>query len=218
MNNRVVKNASWIIVCKIAQSLLSFVIGLFTARYLGPSNFGLISYAASIVAFFLPIMQLGFKSTLVQEFLDSPEEEGKALGTSLIFSIASALACVVGVVSFSFVANHDEPETILVCFLYSLTLVFQASEMTQYWFQAKLLSKYPSIVSLVAYGAISAYKIYILAVGKSITWFAVTHVIEAFLVSALLIGIYLKRGQKLSFSFSFGMKMLSRSKHYISAG
>ena len=37
---KVFNNAKWIIVCKIAQSLLQFVVGMLCARYLGPSNYG----------------------------------------------------------------------------------------------------------------------------------------------------------------------------------
>ena len=66
MNNKVIKNASWMIGCKIAQSVISLIIGMLTARYLGPSNYGLISYAASIAVFLLPLMQLGLIKTLVQ--------------------------------------------------------------------------------------------------------------------------------------------------------
>ena len=40
---QVVKNASWIIVCKVMQSILQLVIGMISARYLGPDNYGLIS-------------------------------------------------------------------------------------------------------------------------------------------------------------------------------
>ena len=49
--NRVVKNASWIIGIQIVKSLLGLVISMLTARFLGPSNFGLINYAAAIGAF-----------------------------------------------------------------------------------------------------------------------------------------------------------------------
>lgn len=219
MEKRVVKNASWIIGCKIIQSALTFLIGMFTARYLGPSNYGLISYAASVVAFFVPIMQLGLSSTLVQEFIASPEREGKILGTSLVLNVVSALACVIGVTAFSHIANPNEYETTVVCFLYSLTLIFQASEMTQYWFQAKLKSKYPSLAALVAYVIVSVYKIYLLVSGKSIRWFAVTHVIETFVISVLLIVIYIRvGGKKLGCSLKLGGEMLSRSKYYILAG
>lgn len=63
--NRVVKNASWIIGIQIVKSLLGLVISMLTARFLGPSNFGLINYAASIVAFVTPIMYLGDRKSVV---------------------------------------------------------------------------------------------------------------------------------------------------------
>lgn len=201
------------------QSLLNLIIGMITARYLGPSNYGLISYAASVTAFFIPLMRLGLTSTLVQEFVEAPEREGKVLGTSLVMCITSSVLSIVGVLSFCNIAHTGEKETIFVCFLHSLTLLFQASEMTHYWFQAKLLSKYPSLAGLGAYITISIYKIYVLASGKSIYWFAITHVIEAFVISVALIIIYIRiSSQKLSFSFALAKKMLSRSKYYIISG
>lgn len=218
MANRVLKNASWIVGCKIVQSIITFLIGMLTARYLGPSNYGLISYASSVVAFALPIMQLGFNSTLVQEFIEKPEKEGKILGTCLTLNILSAIASIVGVTSFAYIANPDETETVIVCFLYSLTLLFQAVEMTQFWFQAKLLSKYPSIVALIAYVVVAVYKIYILVSGKSIRWFAVSHVIEVFVIAILLIVLFKKLSkQKLSFSWELGKQMFNRSKYYITS-
>lgn len=217
--NKVLKNASWIIICKIMQSVINLFIGMITARYLGPSNYGLISYAAAIAAFFLPLMRLGLTSTLVQEFVSRPKDEGRVLGTSLIMNIASGILSVVGIFSFCMVAHAGEKETVLVCVLYSFTLLFQAAEMTQYWFQAKLLSKYPSIVSLVAYVVVSAYKIYVLATGKSIYWFAVTHVIEAFIIAVALLVLYRKVSiQRLGFSFSLAKQMLTKSKYYIISG
>ena len=61
INNKVFKNASWIIFCKIVQAVLNLVVTMLSARYLGPSGYGLINYAASVVAFVTPIMQLGVK-------------------------------------------------------------------------------------------------------------------------------------------------------------
>lgn len=216
MNNSVFKNASWIIGCKIVQSLLNLVIGLITARYLGPSNYGVISYVASVVAFAMPIMQLGLRHTLVKEFVRSPEREGVILGTSLVLNIISAVFCMAGSISFVMFANAGETETILVCALYSLTLLFNATEMTQYWFQSKLLSKYPSIAALVAYIVVALYKIYLLVTGKSVVWFAFSNVIDYFLVSVILIVIYKKvGGQRLLVDWRVGKDLLSASKYYI---
>jgi len=96
-NKKTVQNAKWIIGCKLFQSLLQLLVGMLSARYLGPSNYGLISYAASVVAFVVPVMQLGMRSTLVQEYVVSPEKEGKILGTSLVLNLVSGVACIVAV-------------------------------------------------------------------------------------------------------------------------
>lgn len=216
MKNSVFKNAAWIIGCKIAQSFINLVIGLLTARYLGPSNYGIITYVSSIVAFAMPLMQLGLKQTLVKEFVQAPEREGEILGTALIINIISSIACMAGSVVFVAVADPGEKETILICALYSLTLLFQATEMTQYWFQSKLLSKYPSIATLCAYVAVAVYKLYLLVTQKSVVWFAISNVLDYFLVSLILMVIYRKvGGQRLRLDWRLGRQMLARSKYYI---
>jgi O-antigen/teichoic acid export membrane protein len=215
-NNKIIKNATWIIACKIVQSILSFIIGTLTVRYLGPTNYGVITYAASVISFLLPIMQLGLKNTLVKEFIRNPNKEGEILGTALIINIISSLFSMAGAITFVSIANAGERETIIVCALYSLVLLFQATEMTVYWFQAKLLSKYPSIATLIAYVVVAIYKVYLLVTGKSVVWFALSYVLDFFLISIILLVIYKKLSdKKLSINWSIGRQMLSRSKYYI---
>ena len=52
LKNATVKNASWLIMGKVAQMAISLIVGVLTARYLGPSNYGLINYASAYTAFF----------------------------------------------------------------------------------------------------------------------------------------------------------------------
>lgn len=216
LKNKTVKNASWIIACRIAKAVCSVIITMLTARYLGPSSFGVINYAASIVTFFVPIMQLGIDAVMVYELTNSPEEEGKIVGTSIVLNFVSAILCMIGVFAFTFVFNHNEPETILVCLLYSILLIFQAVEIVQYWFQYKLLSKYVSISMLAAYFAVSLYKAILLITDKSVYWFAVSHAIDYLIVSVALIVTYIKlHGQKFGFSFSVAKRLLSKGKYYI---
>ena len=214
--NKVAKNAVWIIGGKVAQSVLALIINMLTARYLGPSNFGLITYASSLVAFVLPIMQIGFSNVLVQEIVNKPDDEGKILGTAMFLSLLSSIFCIIGVTSFAFVVNPDEPETIVVCLLYSLILLFQALDHIEYWYQAKLLSKYTSTVSLVAYLTVAAYKIYLLVTAKNVYWFALSNALDYALISIGGIVLYQKLGgRKLEFSWKLGKDMFAKSKHYI---
>ncbi|MBO5240264.1 MAG: flippase [Clostridia bacterium] len=216
IKNRMLKNAYWIIACKILQSILNLFVGVISARYLGPANYGIIAYASSIIAFALPLMQLGLQSILVQEITHDNENEGKIMGSALTLSIFSSLLCMIGVIGFTFFANREDSTTVIVCAIYSISIFFQAAEMIIYWFQAKLLSKYSSIIILLAYVAVMSYKIYLLATGKNLYWFAFTPVINGFLVALGLVVVYLKKGaQKLSFSLSYAKKLFSKSKFFI---
>lgn len=220
MNTKsVFQNAKWIVACRIAQSAIQLVIGMISARYLGPSNYGLINYAASIVAFALPLMRLGFNATLVHELIEAPKKEGEILGTSLLLNFLSSLLCILGVTAFVTVVNAGDNTTILVCILYSISLIFSALEMIQYWFQYKLKSKYSSVVMLIAYVLASLYKVFLLLTGKSVYWFALVNCFDYAIISLLLLAIYFKIGKaRLSFSFSLAKAMLSKSKHYILSG
>ena len=214
--NKVIRNASWIIICRVVQAVLALIISMITARYLGPSNFGLLNYAISLVAFVLPVMRLGLSSILVQEFVSEPEKEGETLGTSLLLSFVSSLVCVAGVNFFVSLTNAGEKDTILVCALYSTVLVFQVFEMINYWFQARLMAKYSSIVALIAYSVVSIYKIYLLVTQKSIYWFSVANTLDYLIIAIGLFILYKKKGdQKLSFNSARAKRMLSISKYYI---
>ena len=218
LKNKVFKNASWIIGCKIVQAVLALIVTMLMSRYMGPSNYGVISYAASMVAFVVPVMQLGFRNTLVQEFVNSPDEEGKILGTALGMNVVASFACIVGIISFVSIANRGETVTIVVCGIYSINLIFQALEMAQYWFQAKLISKYTSVSMLIGYIAISAFQFYLMGTGKSIYWFAVAASVDYVVIAILLLTIYRKKGgQPLSFSWQKGKEMFAKSRYYIIA-
>lgn len=215
-DNKMLNNAKWIILCKIIQSVIQLFVGMLSARYLGPSNYGLINYAASIVAFAMPLMRLGLSGILVREYVENPDTEGQILGTSMTMNLVSAIACIIGVTTFTAVADSGETTTILVCVLYSMSLLCQAGEMIQYWFQAKLLSKYSSLAMLGSYIAVSVYKIYLLVAAKSVCWFALSHAVEYGVAALLMMVAYRKNnGQKLSFSLSVAGKMFARSKYYM---
>lgn len=216
--NRVINNAKWIIACKIAQSLLQLVIGMLSARYLGPANYGLINYARSVVSFVVPLMQLGLNATIAKELIDSPEKEGEIMGTSLFMALASGTVCVMLVSGFVSITNRGQTQTLLVCLLYSLSLVFQAIELIQYWFHSKLRAKYPSLMMLCAYVVVSIYKIYLLVSAKGIYWFALVNSIEYGIIGISLLVIYHgQASQKLRFSFVTAKQLFSRSRYYILA-
>lgn len=218
MKEKMIRNAKWIMLCKGAQALLQLVVGLLCARYLGPSNYGLLSYAKSAVAFALPVMQLGLDETLVREQTERKTRQGEVLGTALLLRLLSGAACAGMVCAFVAVRNPREPVTLAVTALYSLSLLFRAGEVIGLWFQSGLRSKIPEAIALGAYGLISAFRIFLLHAGKSVLWFALAGALEFGLVSALLLIAYKSCcSQRLRFSWNAAKQLLGRSCYYVLA-
>ena len=192
--NKVVKNAGWIIAGKVANKLLAFVVGVFAARYLGPGNYGLINYAAAYATFFASLCTLGINSILVKNFVDHPEQEGETIGTTLLLRAVSSLFSALAIVGIVSVVDKGEPLTVAVVALYSIGLVFQVFDTLNYWFQSRLQSKYSAIAELVSYAAMSAYKIILLALGKSVEWFAVASALDYIVLAVFLLIAYFRNG------------------------
>ena len=189
---------------------------MITARYLGVSDFGVINYAAGLVAFVVPIMKLGIDSVLVHQIVEKPDAEGEIVGTSIVLNLISAFLCILGIGAFVCIANRGEEETIIVCVIYSVLLVFQAVEMLQYWFQAKLMSKYSSMAMLFAYIIVAASQILMIVFKVNIYWFALSYSIDYLFISLILLIAYAKKGtQKFKFSFKRAKELFSISKYYI---
>lgn len=216
MNKKVLTNFSWLVGCHIVQSILSLLVSMAAARYLGPTNYGLVNYAASLTAFVLPIVQLGLNSTLVQQINEHPEKEGETIGSAVGSSILSSILCIFSILCFVLIVNQGEEDTLVVCALYSVSLVFQSTQMIQYWFQAKLMSKYIAVTSVGARVIVAAYRIILLVTGKSVYWFAVANAVDYLFISAILFRCYGRLGgKKFRFSWQRLSELLNQSKYYI---
>ena len=219
MKSKEVKNAGWLIIGKIIQMGINFFVGILTARYLGPSNYGLINYAAAYVAFFFSVCTLGINSIVVKEFIDNPSKEGEILGTSLSLRGISSVFSAITIVAISFVLDSNEPITKIVVALYTISLVFQIFDMFNYWFQSRLQAKYTAIASLIAYSITAIYKIILLATNQPVTLFALSTSVDYISIALILFYFYKKEGgKKLSFSFKYGKSLLKKSYHFILPG
>ena len=216
VKNKTVVNAGWLIGGKIVQMLISFFVGLFTARYLGPSNYGLIGYAGAYTAFFMCFCTLGINSVLVKEFVDNPGQEGKIIGTSLGLRAISSFFSAIIIFIIVFIIDAGEKETIAVVILSSAGLIFNIFDTFNYWFQSRLQSKVTAKATLLAYIVSAAYKVYLMISGKSVVYFALTSCLDHFCLAVVLLIEYRKNhGGKLSFSIKYGKYILGKSCHFI---
>lgn len=217
--NKVLSNISWILLGRIIYLVLNFIVTLISARYLGPSDYGLIGYAAAYTTFFASICNLGINSIILKEFIDNPNEEGKIIGTTIFLKFLSCIFSFVIINGLCFIVDRNEFDTKIVVLLYSVSIFFQIFETFKYRFQSKLQSKYSEIATTIAYVFMALYKIALLMLNKGVKWFAISNSIELFIVAILLYLIYKKKdGKKLSIDFKYGKKILKLSYHFIISG
>ena len=213
------KNASWIIAGRIIQMILSFVISIFTARYLGPSNYGLINYATAFVAFFTAFCTLGINSVIIKNFSDNPTEEGETIGTTLVLRFVSSVISWISITLLVYIIDAKDGYTVGVSFLCSAALVFQVFDTIDYWFQSKYESKKVAIATLIAYIATSIYKIVLLVLEKNVLWFAFATSVDYICYGLIIIYFYkINNGPHLSISINKAKELLSKSYHYILSG
>lgn len=219
LRNREAKNAGWLIAGKVIQMLLSLLVGVWTARYLGPGDYGTINYANSYVSFFMAFSTLGINAVIVKEFDDIPQKSGETLGTAITMRIVSSFLSALLIVGIVAIVDFNEPMTIIVAVLCSLSLLFHVLDTFNYWFQYQYKSYVTAIATLIAYIATSSYRIVLLATGKSMIWFATAMSVDYMVLGGVLYIAYLKHdGPPLSFSWSTGKNILEKSYHYILSG
>ena len=216
LHNKEAKNASWLICGRVVQMVLSLFVGILTARYLGPGNYGLISYAQGFVTFFSAFCNLGLNSVIIKDFIDHPDEQGTAIGSVLLTRAVSSILSAISIFFIVSIIDSDEPSTIFIVVLCSLGLFFNIFETFNYWFQNRYQSKISSIATLVSYILTSLYKIVLLVQKKSIFWFAFSTSIDYIFIAIFLYLCYRKyNGPKLKFSSQKARDLLSVSYNYI---
>lgn len=172
MKNRFLKNTSWILAGQIIKLILSFVIGILTVRFLGPSNYGVLNYVKSYVTFFTAVIGLGLNGVIIYEFVNNKDQDGKILGTAI------TLRFILGVISTALlygtvqIVDKGDHLIMVVTALQSIQLPFLCLDTINYWYQYQLKSKYSVIAQTLAYVVMSGYKVYLLVAQKGVAWFA----------------------------------------------
>jgi len=216
MQNRVVKNASWMIAEQAVQMIISFVIGMLTVRYLGPSNYGVINYCNAYTAFFTAIAGLGIEAIVVKELIARPEEQGEIIGSSIFMRLLAGLFSMVSIFIILFFVDKGDPVILKVALLQSSVLVFKAFEIIDFWFQSKLQSKYASILKSISYVLVAAYKVFILVTHKSVEWFAFSVSLDFLIIAVLLTIAYFRHGgAAFKLSKKISKILISQGYHYI---
>lgn len=209
----------WLLGGKIVNMILSFFVSLATARYLGPDNFGSINYVAAYVSFFSSITSLGLSVIVIKEISMGKEDDNEVIWTGILMRFLTAVFSTIAVIALVSITDKSDPLMVKIAILESIAILASAFDTFMYWFQGKLLGKYTSIASVVAYIGMSLYRIYLLANNADILWFAFATSVDTLLLSLILMLCYVREnGFHPKVSVRLGKSLMKQSYHYMISG
>jgi len=203
--NKYFKNTGWIFIAKMVTFLVSFFTLALVARYLGPENYGKISYAQSFVGIFSIFATLGIDQILYRDLIAHPEKEREILGTAfmakLVFGSLTLLATCVS----AWYLNDDIILTWLIGII-ALTFIFQPFGILSLLFQSRVAAKYSSYVAILISVVIPAAKLLVIFLGQGILFFAAIIVLEALINMLCILYFYVSvfKGNPFSWQYSYG--------------
>ncbi len=219
LKGRFFRNAGWIIGERIYQMGISLFVGLWTARYLGPTNYGVLNYVAAFVSFALPIVGLGLEGVLVKKYIDFPHKSGMYLGTAILMKFVASVMTSFLIVYAVSLFNIGDTEKTVVAVMESVALLFRSAEPIEFWYQAKLQSRYTSIIKMTSYTVMSAYRIILMLIGASVVWFALAMSVDMIIIAMLYAYLYIKQKQpEMSVDWKCARELIGESYHFIISG
>ena len=211
---QVVGNVSWLFAERILTMVITFAVGVYTIRYLGSENFGILSYSISFVSLFGSVSTLGLKAIVVRDIVREESATKEILGTVLLLRlIGSAIAIATIAVAIFYL--ESKPQVRLLTIIISGQLMFTAVDSTiELWFESQVLAGKAGIVKVAQLMFTSATRLLLIWRKFPVIAFAWTLLATSVFKAIGMVWIYLQQGKSIKdwqVNLRRGQKMLSDS-------
>ena len=173
---------------------MGFFVGVWIVRYLGPEQFGLLSFAIAFTGMFGAFAALGLQGIVVRDIVRNPNCAPETLGTTAILQlIVGVAAYLIVLVAIVYLRPDDSIARTIVAILGS-TMLLKASEISVYWFESKVLSKYNVWVQNGVFLVFATVKVILILEQASLIAFVWITLVEAVVLATILLGVVSKYG------------------------
>lgn len=194
-------NTGWLFAGRIIQMVVGLFVGVYVARYLGSSQFGLLSYATAFVGLFSAIASLGLDSIVVRELVKTPQKKNELLGTVFFLKFVGVVIMFGAIIIGMRFSGNDNFTNLLIIIIAS-SYIFQAFSVIDLNFQATVKSRYVVQAQIAQLFISSISSLFLIWIGASLFWFAVVGIISAVVLASGLVWNYLQSGGRI-FAWKF---------------
>lgn len=190
-------NVIWLSADSFFRLGLGFIVSVWLARYLGPSDFGMYNYAFAMITIYSAVASLGMNGVVVRELITGDVDSGVILGTSFFLQCIGSVVASVLVVVTTMLLRPNEWNLILIIATMAPSILLRSSDILKYWFESIISAKYTVLAQNVAFFISSILKVIIIFYNGSYLLISFTISLEVLITSILLFSFYKRKKYKI---------------------
>ena len=184
-------NSLWLLVEKCARWTLGLTVGVWTARHLGPADFGLFNSALAWVALFAGAAGFGIESIVVRELVRHPAGQSELLATAFgLRFVGGIFFGGLAIVAAVLWASASPPATLTA--IAALTTLFAVGDIFDLWFQARMRARSAALARTAVFAVACAVRLALIASDAPLSAFLWVVAAEAAAASLALSAIFFR--------------------------
>lgn len=202
----------WLFIDKLLRYVISFIVGIWLARYLGVTQFGLFNEAIAFVALFGTIASIGLRRITVRELVIRPDEQDQILGSAFTLLLVSGIIFWLICTAIAYFFYADNVIVFYLICAISLSFTFRAFESINYFFEAEVKLKYVVYATNTAYILGNLIKIVLILSSANLFAFAILYTIDIGLSALSLFVVFNTKGRSI-FNWKYSKRIALQLLH-----
>lgn len=219
----IAKNSGWLILDHAIKIIFGLLVGIWVTRYLGPADYGKLSYILALISMLTPLYLLGLDVTVPKELIYRKEDQEEILGSTFLLKFTGSFLILILAVTITFWLHPEDKIFLFLAFFVGLSYIFKSFDVIDIWFLNKLKSKYTVIARASGFIFSALLKIALILGGSSLVYFGFAVTVETLILAIVLVSLFIKTEplfdfKKIKFGFAQSFKLLKISWIYVILG
>lgn len=215
---KIFANTGWLLTDRVIHMGLSLWVTALVADHIGVTNNGFLNFGMAFINIFTVVCKLGVDSIIVNAIIRDKDKTGNIIGSTIGLRLLSSLLSIGVIAIFVAIAKPGDTVMMTITLIQSITLVFQAFDTFEFWFQSKLQSKFSAIAKSISYIIVCGWRLVLIYAfpESTISWYAFATVLDALVIGVLLFIFYIvRKGPSPKFTGYIAKDLLVESRPFI---
>lgn len=166
-----IENFSWMMIENVIRIVVGLTVSIYLTRYLGPYDYGILSYAVSLTGILSPIATLGIDAILLRNIIQDKSQEKILLKTALLLKFIAGLSLSILTILYVYFTREDR-----IVFLITSILMVSITANSLNVYKEYIISvnrmRFLAFASIFSIIVSNFYRIGLIITDANVIWFA----------------------------------------------